>query len=71
MFGIGHWEILLILMCMMAPVGIGATVVLVLLATRQRAAPSGTNLVPCPDCGRGLSPLATNCPNCGRPLKQT
>jgi len=25
-----------------------------------------TNLVPCPDCGKQMSPHALSCPNCGR-----
>ena len=29
-----------------------------------------TNLVPCPDCGHLLSPLAETCPSCARPLRR-
>src|SRR5438094_872607 len=25
------------------------------------------NLIPCPDCGKEISPHAPSCPNCGRP----
>lgn len=25
-------------------------------------------LIPCPDCGRMVSPAATTCPECGRPF---
>ena len=31
--------------------------------------PPNPNLLPCPDCGRNVSRLATSCPQCGRPLK--
>lgn len=29
-----------------------------------------TNLVPCPDCGHLLSPLAETCVSCARPLRR-
>ena len=30
---------------------------------------SSSTLVPCPDCGHLVSPLAEVCPSCGRPLR--
>lgn len=27
-----------------------------------------SNLIPCPDCGREISPQAPTCPQCGRPF---
>ncbi len=27
-------------------------------------------LIPCRDCGRGISPNAASCPHCGRPLRR-
>ena len=41
-------------------------VVIVELAKKQRGT-SGNGLVPCPNCGRQISPLAESCPECGRP----
>lgn len=29
------------------------------------------NLIPCPDCGRQLSPRAVACPQCGAPVAAT
>jgi hypothetical protein len=37
------------------------------LATTAPASPN-PKLVPCPDCGRQVSRLATSCPQCGRPF---
>ena len=68
-FGIGHWELLLILICLSVPVVIGLVVVFALSATRQ-SPPPATNIAPCPDCGQLVSRLAPTCPHCGRPLKQ-
>jgi hypothetical protein len=66
MFGIGHWELLFGLACL-AFFALGAVVLVVTLASRSQRPSS--SLMPCPDCGQSVSPLARICPNCGRPLK--
>jgi hypothetical protein len=51
---------------------IPAAIVTVVVATRRgktESRPDNPNLLPCPDCGRFVSPLAVACPQCGRPLK--
>ena len=64
MFGIGPVELLVLgVMCLLPTAA--AVIGLVLLLARRTAASS---LVPCPDCGRPLSPQAPSCPHCGRPL---
>jgi hypothetical protein len=62
-FGIGPFELLIIFMMTGCPLLVGAGFVMYALSKRP------TNLRPCPDCGRGLSPLAKTCPHCGRPLE--
>jgi hypothetical protein len=66
MFGIGHWELLISFACLATFAG-AVAVAVILLASRQLA--SNPNLLPCPDCGQRVSPLAVTCPRCGRPLK--
>ena len=67
MFGIGHWEILLGLLCMALFAVVAASTAVAALA-RRTPNPSG-NLWPCPDCGRLVSRSAGTCLNvAGRSL---
>ena len=43
-------------------------VVLILTSTRKRSSAPNPNLLPCLDCGRFVSRIATSCPQCGRPM---
>jgi hypothetical protein len=62
--GIGPLELIIVLIFFVCPLAVGAGLVVFFLSKRPP-----TNLQPCPDCGRGLSPLAKMCPHCGRPLE--
>lgn len=65
--GIGPMELIvigLILLVLVSPLVVGIGLAIYFLSRRPNA-----NLRPCPDCGRGLSPLAKTCPHCGRPLE--
>ncbi len=62
--GIGPMELIIILVVVGCPVAVAAGTLILLLSKRPP-----TDLHPCPDCGRGLSPLAKTCPHCGRPLE--
>lgn len=61
----GVFEILIVFACA-APV-ILAFILVYRLVIRPQQGKAG--LVPCPDCGRQVSPRAQSCPNCGAPLK--
>ena len=43
MFGIGHWELLLILICAGVPVLVGVIVVMAILASQPRGGPPHSN----------------------------
>ena len=64
MFGLGPMEVLILGVICLLPTAGAIIAVVVLLARRA----STSNLIPCPDCGRPLSPQAPSCPHCGRPL---
>jgi hypothetical protein len=62
--GIGPLE-MLIMGCFGVFVLGGAALVAFLAVRRPQ---NNSSLVPCPDCGRRLSPQAATCPQCGRPM---
>jgi hypothetical protein len=62
----GVWEILILAICFGSFAAIVAVTVFLVVRTQQRKA---ENLLPCPDCGHWVSPLAESCPKCGRPMK--
>jgi hypothetical protein len=72
----GHLELLVVGAILLLLIGIpllAAALVIVLVLRSSRGASQGhaaANLIPCPDCGRGLSPLAESCPGCGRPVNR-
>ena len=66
MFGLGIFELLILGMVCAGPLVVAVIVVVVVLAKKQGGAADNA-LVPCPDCGRPISPLAESCPQCGRP----
>jgi hypothetical protein len=70
MFGIGSWEMVILGLICILPMAAGVVVLVVLMLKKNSAssASTGAVLIPCPDCGRKLSPQATTCPQCGRPL---
>jgi len=55
--------------------GLGTTELIVIVAVigviafLVRRSKGDGRLVPCADCGHGVSPLAATCPHCGRPLQ--
>jgi hypothetical protein len=71
MFGLGLWELLIIVLCLGAMALPLIVAVCVIAASRRPAAgtpPSNPNLAPCPDCGRLVSIHAEACPQCGHPF---
>ena len=70
MFGIGHTELLILgLFCFVVPLVVVGVVLVVVMTNSKRTSPQNANLIPCPDCGRQVSPAAASCPHCGRPFK--
>jgi hypothetical protein len=70
-FGIGHFELLIVLALVMA----GCVVPLVIVVVALMAIKAGTRgkvepLRPCPGCGQPVSPAAAACPKCGREVGQ-
>ncbi len=59
MFGLGTTEVILLAV-------VGCIVSYLVFGRRSRR---DGPLVPCPDCGHGVSRLASTCPHCGRPLQ--
>lgn len=68
MFGIGHWEVLILGLLCLGTTGAIAAVVIAYIA-RSQSIGTGPNLMPCPECKRMISRLATTCPQCGHPLR--
>lgn len=69
----GAFELMILGVIALFVVGVPVVVIVAVLASakgRGTHLHSMQSLVPCPDCGRALSPLAETCPNCGRPMKQ-
>ena len=66
----GILEILIIVLLLGGMTVAVLAVVAIMASSKSRSGVSANaDLSPCPDCGRGLSPLAVTCPNCGRPVK--
>ncbi len=64
----GPMELLILLALLIAcPASVAGVVLLILYLVRQPSSAAGQHLVPCPDCGRRISPQAPACPQCGRP----
>jgi hypothetical protein len=67
MGGIGFFELLILAMICVVPLGIIGVIVIVAVASaRKNRAP--TNLTICPACGHLAPPTATACPQCGGAL---
>ncbi len=70
MFVPGTNELLIIAVMLGGGLMVGLLVLGVVLFTRKGATQSQfPNLLPCPDCGRMVSRLATSCAQCGRPME--
>jgi predicted amidophosphoribosyltransferase len=64
MFGIGHWEMLILGMLCILP----AIAMFALILYAYSRVYGNPNLMACPDCRRMISRLAPFCPKCGRPM---
>jgi hypothetical protein len=60
-----HLLILAMLCFVFFVIPVAAVALAVWIVTRK----TGSNVDPCPDCGRTVSRMANACPHCGRPLK--
>ena len=69
LFGIGIFELLLILLVL--AMGVGSIVVALVVAGVIGKSKQKQNLIQCPDCQRMISPSAKVCPHCGRPAEAT
>ena len=67
MFAPGPLEVIIILLIGLACAAIPVIAIFATLVYCKQK--HNSNLIPCPDCGRRLSPLAKMCPNCGRPVE--
>jgi hypothetical protein len=65
-FAIVHWLIIAAVFMLM----IGGPLVVLLVVYLVFRPKAGSNLYPCPSCGRLVSRLAASCPQCGSPLQQ-
>lgn len=69
MFMPGPLELLIIALILLVPLLAVVGVVVAVVASRSRGGRPAGNLIPCPDCGRMVSPHAVQCPQCGRPMQ--
>ncbi len=65
----GPLELAIIGLILAVPLVVVVGVVVAVVASRSRGGGPAGNLIPCPDCGRMVSPHAVQCPQCGRPMQ--